>query len=155
MRSLCCLNGSHWLPFIASLTFCLPRVMPFGHIMLSVTKAKRSAPFSPLLSILAFSPQSVQYIKLKRTQTELLKMENMSLKMINKKRKPIPNLKNKFQHFLQVCPTSATLSETFTYLFMGSTTMALGFSRFSVIRVFLLLPSVVATAIVFKTLSVQ
>lgn len=57
--SLCCLK-SHWLPFIAFLTFCLPRVMPFGHMISSVTKAKRSPPFNPLLSILACSPQSVQ-----------------------------------------------------------------------------------------------
>lgn len=42
----------------------LPRVMPLGHLMLSVTKATRSAPFSPLFSILASSPQSVQYMKL-------------------------------------------------------------------------------------------
>lgn len=33
--------------------------------------------------------------------------------------------------------------------------MALGLSRFSAMRVFLLLPSVVATEIVFKVLSVQ
>lgn len=41
------------------------------------------------------------------------------------------------------------------YLLMGSTTMARGFSRFSVISVFLLLPSVVATEMVLKELSVQ
>lgn len=43
----------------------------------------------------------------------------------------------------------------FAYLLMGSTTMARGFSRFSVINVFRLLPSVVATEMVFKSLSVQ
>lgn len=49
----------------------IPRVMPFGHTMLSVTKAKRSTPFNPHFSILACSPQSVQYMKLKRTKSSL------------------------------------------------------------------------------------
>lgn len=46
-------------------------------------------------------------------------------------------------------------SAAFAYLLMGSTTMARGFSRFAVISVFLLLPSVAATEMVFKVVSVQ
>lgn len=127
---------------------CLPKVIPLGHTMLSVTKAKRSAPFNPHFSILASSPLSVQYIKLKRTQRELLKVEsnedNQQNAPTGRKLKKNPTISAIFNS-----------SETFTHLFMGSTTMALGFSRFSVIRVFLLLPSVIATEIVFKVLSVQ
>ena len=55
----------------------LPRVMPLGHMMLSVTKATRSAPFNPLFSILASSPQSVQYMKLKKEQRIILRTENL------------------------------------------------------------------------------
>lgn len=46
-------------------------------------------------------------------------------------------------------------AETFTHLLIGSTTMARGFSRFSAISVFLLLPSLVATEMVCKALSTQ
>lgn len=46
----------------------LPRVMPLGHTMLSVTRATRSIPFKPHFSIFACSPQSVQYIKLRWRQ---------------------------------------------------------------------------------------
>lgn len=43
-------------------------MIPLGHTMLSATKAERSIPFNPHFSIRARLPQSVQYIKLKRTQ---------------------------------------------------------------------------------------
>lgn len=58
---------------------------------------------------------------------------------------------SRLRYLFHIC----NLSETFTYLFTGSNAMALGFSRSSVMSVFLLLPSVVATEIVFKMLSVQ
>lgn len=41
-----------------------PRVMPFGHSMLSATSTCRSTPFIPAFSILARVPQSDQYMKL-------------------------------------------------------------------------------------------
>lgn len=50
---------------------CLPRVMPLGQTTPSVTSTVRSAPFNPLLSILAFSPQSDQYMKLGNGNNEL------------------------------------------------------------------------------------
>lgn len=131
----------YWLPFSA-MTFFLPRVMPLGHKMLSITKATRPAPFKPLFSILASSPQSVQYIKLKRTQ------KNIMLHFIL-------NLKINFSNFCTSLSQICNLSDKFTYLFTASTAMALGLSRFSEIRVFLLPPSVVATEIVFNMLSVQ
>lgn len=55
------------LPCEASRKFLSPRVMPLGQTMLSVTRVTRCSPFKPLFSILAGSPQSVQYMKLRRT----------------------------------------------------------------------------------------
>lgn len=72
-----------------SMALCLPRVMPLGHTMLSVTKATRSAPFNPLFSILASSPQSVQYMKLKRKHENIWKLESWS--KICEKLQLIPN----------------------------------------------------------------
>jgi len=51
----------------------IPRVIPLGQTMLSVTRALRSPPLSPPLSILADVPQSVQYMKLQHIGEDLTK----------------------------------------------------------------------------------
>lgn len=48
-----------------------PRVIPLGHSMLSDTSVCRSAPLSPDFSILAWYPQSDQYMNLKERRTQL------------------------------------------------------------------------------------
>lgn len=49
----------------------IPRVIPLGQTMLSVTRALRSPPLRPPLSILAGVPQSVQNMKLQHIGEDL------------------------------------------------------------------------------------
>lgn len=48
-----------------------PRVIPLGHSMLSETNVCRSAPLSPAFSILAWKPQSDQYMNLKDRRAQI------------------------------------------------------------------------------------
>lgn len=107
-------------------------MIPFGHSMLSLTSDWRSSPFSPAFSIFAGLPQSDQYMNLIEQGQRMREQEREQWQD-----------KNGIDNF------------PVTYPWMGSTTMALGFSSSVLIRVFILVPSIVATEIDLVPESVQ